>query len=368
MNIKKSAIMLMLLFSAVPCLSSAADDIIVKPQTDPAVQQDHRWRPRPEICRWYNGAEGAVSLTFDDGTLDHFEKGMELWARHGWKVTLGIVSTTIVKRPDWRSKLQDAFDQGHEIANHTKTHPNLSESSEEMVRDEIGSCHQFLLDNVQGLEAVDTLIYPYEAFHYGNFHTAAEFGYIFARSGPQEREDIAQRNASANPPWMHLHSWANQDILPMWMWDSTTDLAVSKQGWMIEQCHGIGEAGEPGVGWSPRPLADFEEHYRYLASFGERVWVAPIREVGRYLLESRQFTIEATDFDSDYMIAAISRNADYQPYWDEISVQVEIPEDWTDAEVLADGQILSAFRRSGKLLIANLPAGTSELIVRRARP
>lgn len=343
----------------------AQGDIIVIPQKDQVPQTDERWRPKPEICRWYNGAEGAVSLTFDDGSLDHWERGMPLWDKYGWKVTLGIVSTTIVKRKGWKEQLQQAFDDGHEIANHSKTHLNMAESSEEVVRDEIGTCHRFLLDNIEGLDQVDTLIYPYEQYHYGNFHTAAEFGYMFARSGPQEREDIAQRNCSANPPLMHLYSWANQDILPMWMWNSTTDLAISKQGWMIEQCHGIGEAGEPGVGWSPRPYNDFVEHYEYLASFGDRVWVAPIRNVARYMLESRQFTLELLDFDKDYMIAKISQLPDYQNYWDVISVQCAVPADWEQAEVLADGKPVSSVRRSGDMLIANIPTGTTEVVMRK---
>jgi len=251
--------------------------------------------PPPELHleKWHGGAEAALSLTFDDASPVHWSRGLPLWKDYGFHVTLGILAQAFTSDPSRLPQLQEAFDAGHELANHTTSHSDLTTFSDDQIRADLATCKKLILDNVRGLNLVLSVAYPYETFDDRVTGVLASEGYLFARSGPQGIIEYAPQNDPYNPAFLHLYSWANVNNLPMWMWDATTDRVMYYGGWMIEQCHGIGVAGEPGVGWSPRPESEFRAHYDHIKSYGGRLWVAPMGVVGSYILRRNQaqFTI-----------------------------------------------------------------------------
>ncbi len=69
---------------------------------------------------WPNGAEAALSLSFDDARPSQVDVGIELLDRLGAKVTFYVVPSRVEERlPGWIK----ATEKGHEIANHSLTHP-----------------------------------------------------------------------------------------------------------------------------------------------------------------------------------------------------------------------------------------------------
>ena len=69
---------------------------------------------------WPNGYRAAVSLTFDDARLSQVDRGLAILDRHGVKATFYVSLVTLEQRLDeWRA----AVANGHELGNHTLTHP-----------------------------------------------------------------------------------------------------------------------------------------------------------------------------------------------------------------------------------------------------
>ncbi len=69
---------------------------------------------------WPNEKRCAVSLTFDDARLSQADLGLDLLDRHHVKATFYIMPAGVEARLDrWRRAVAD----GHEIGNHTLTHP-----------------------------------------------------------------------------------------------------------------------------------------------------------------------------------------------------------------------------------------------------
>jgi peptidoglycan/xylan/chitin deacetylase (PgdA/CDA1 family) len=289
--------------------------------------------PEIYIEKWYGGAEAALSLTFDDGTADHWERGMQLWEDYGFRVTLGILATRFQSEPSRLPQLQQAYDAGHELANHTTIHPDLTTLTEAQRRQELETCNALLLDNVEGLDYIYTVIYPYEQFNDDVLSQLADMGYFFARSGHQGIVDYAMPNDAWDPPLLHLYSWANLNMLSVSMWNSTTDVAVTSGDWLIEQCHGIGEVGEAGVGWSPRPEWEFRAHYDHIASYGERLWVAPLSEVGRYLIQRNNASIDILSFDSQQLDFTVTDALDSTHFNIPLTVSMERPAGWSSVSL-----------------------------------
>jgi peptidoglycan/xylan/chitin deacetylase (PgdA/CDA1 family) len=69
---------------------------------------------------WPAGTRAAVSLSFDDGRASQLDVGVPLFAERGTHVTFYLTASNIGDRAaDWRK----AAAAGHELANHTATHP-----------------------------------------------------------------------------------------------------------------------------------------------------------------------------------------------------------------------------------------------------
>ncbi len=69
---------------------------------------------------WPNKKTTAISLTFDDARLSQVDKGIPLLNQYGVKGTFYISPGNLKKRQiEWK----EAIKKGHEIGNHTMTHP-----------------------------------------------------------------------------------------------------------------------------------------------------------------------------------------------------------------------------------------------------
>jgi peptidoglycan/xylan/chitin deacetylase (PgdA/CDA1 family) len=69
---------------------------------------------------WPEGKRAAVSLSFDDARLSQIDTGLAVFQKEGVKVTFFVQPGGVEKRLEgWKR----AVAEGHEIANHTTTHP-----------------------------------------------------------------------------------------------------------------------------------------------------------------------------------------------------------------------------------------------------
>lgn len=76
-----------------------------------------------------------IAMTFDDGPSEKLTpKLLDLLAAHHMKVTFFVVGQCVAEFPD---VLKRAAREGHEIANHSWSHPNLGKMSDEGVRREL---------------------------------------------------------------------------------------------------------------------------------------------------------------------------------------------------------------------------------------
>ena len=70
--------------------------------------------------QWPNGKRAAVSLTFDDSRLSQIDAGLKVLRKEGVKATFYVQAPNVEKRLEgWKT----AVVEGHEIGNHTMTHP-----------------------------------------------------------------------------------------------------------------------------------------------------------------------------------------------------------------------------------------------------
>jgi len=112
----------MLAFSSLPCaivgmllLSVSITGVVMA-----APQSGSQSQGNPNSFHWPDGKRAAVSLSFDDARTSQVDTGLALFDQRQMKVTFFLQTENISKRLDgWKKAVAD----GHEIGNHTTTHP-----------------------------------------------------------------------------------------------------------------------------------------------------------------------------------------------------------------------------------------------------
>lgn len=85
-----------------------------------------------------------MALTFDDGPNDpHTMHLLDVLARHNARATFFLIGKYVRQRPEIARAILDA---GHEIGNHTDSHPNLVLVSAARLRQELANCNKSLED------------------------------------------------------------------------------------------------------------------------------------------------------------------------------------------------------------------------------
>lgn len=126
-----------------------------------------------------------VAFTFDDGPDPLYTpKILEIFREAGGRATFFMIGSQIERSPEIARMVRE---QGHEIGNHTFTHPNLTELSEDDLRQELLRTHR-LIETVAGI-APQAFRPPYLAFDERVEDAARSFGYAsFGAANPEARD------------------------------------------------------------------------------------------------------------------------------------------------------------------------------------
>ena len=116
-----------------------------------------------------------IAMTFDDGPNEKLTpKLLDLLAAHHIKATFFVIGQNVAENPQILAR---AAREGHEIGNHTWSHPNLAKMSDEGVRREIRRTDE-LIKAVE--DAVGGAYSPSPGLVYPTLTLLEDLGYIAA--------------------------------------------------------------------------------------------------------------------------------------------------------------------------------------------
>ncbi len=101
-------------------------------------------------------AEKVVALTFDDGPTPHTEAVLQILQQKGIPTTFYVIGQELEKQPQLGRRI---VEQGHELGNHSYTHPRFLLKSLSFVKQEIDSTNQLI--RVTGYTGPITFRPPY---------------------------------------------------------------------------------------------------------------------------------------------------------------------------------------------------------------
>ena len=289
------------------------------------------------VARFLGDRACAISLTYDDGLMDDYTLIAPHMERYGLHGTFTINCAFLGDLDDHYSprltaqQVRELHERGHEISNHSWSHPNLTRLSDAELQTEI-------LRNDSAIEALTgqrplTFIYPYNAWD-ERVKAACSQGRVGIR---EYQLGLGQFNSHATAE--SIQQWLRQQI--------------DGHLWGVTMTHGIYAGWDT---WSePWVLWDF---YRELAYKGDTIWTDTFAEVSKYVTERDSIQLRVEQKRGVFTITP-SLNLDPQLFDHALTLRFVPNAKGVKPVKLADGTKVVAYRamQDGRTLPLTLRDG-----------
>ncbi|MBN1560668.1 polysaccharide deacetylase [candidate division KSB1 bacterium] len=240
------------------------------------------------VFPWPEGKRCAVSLTFDDARLSQIDLGIPLLNRYDVKATFYISPEGLLERLDgWRK----AVAAGHEIGNHTMTHPctgnyafSRDNALEEYDLDRIGvemdDAGKFILEQL-GVEA-QSFAYPCGQKFVGRGTEVKSYVPLVAGRFLTGRGWLGE---DANDPWQGDFSQLlgmESDGKSFEQLKILIDKAAAEGRWLILAGHEMNDAGHQTT-----LLSALEALCDYAKNPSNGIWIDTVSEIATYIQKNR---------------------------------------------------------------------------------
>jgi peptidoglycan-N-acetylglucosamine deacetylase len=278
-----------------------------------------------EIATWQGFRQGAISYTFDDNCPNQLAIAVPMFNKFGFKLTM-FVPSDWVKEKDW-VELQNAADNGHEIASHTVTHADFSKVSLARQLSELKNSKDSINAHIKGHSCI-TMAYPYCSK--GNDSLCSSY-YIAARG--------CQGYAESKTPgdFMNISSMVTgkvSSIQTVRDFNHEVEKADSINGWCVFLIHGIDNDG----GYSPTQSSVLQSHLGYVKEHSDKLWVAPFGDVVRYIRERNAASVKELSGNKASITLQVSDNLNDSIYNYPITIRRVLPKKWKSATVTKNGR------------------------------
>jgi len=243
---------------------------------------------QPEGFTWPGGARAAVSFSFDDARPSQLDAGLPVLDRHGIRATWYVsLDAMLARAPEWKA----AAARGHEIGNHTLTHPcsgNFPWARANALEDYTLARMEAELDGATARIRESLGVTP-RTFAYPCGQTWVGREASFASYIPLVRgKFLAGRGflwETHNDPVRcdlgHLAGFFS-DAWPADRYVQRIEAAIEHGGWAVFAGHDVGDDG-----YQTTRTAALDALGGWLAANKARVWVATVAEAARVVRDAR---------------------------------------------------------------------------------
>ena len=271
-----------------------------------------------QVGTWKDFKSSAVSYTFDDNTSNQIPVAIPLLDAYGYKATLFTVTQSM--NPNW-TNIKATAAKGHEIASHTVTHADLSNSTVQTQDTELKNSQSTINTQVPGQKCV-TVAYP--NCNIGDVATIQKY-YIAGRtcSGqiiPKTPTDF-YRLSSIICGSTGVNTAADMN--------ARANSAKSSNGWAVFLIHGIDNDG----GYSPLASSVLSSHLSYVNTNKSDYWVGTFGGVAKYIKERNALSLTETTVSANEFKITPTDNLDNTIYNVPVTIRRQLPTAWTTANV-----------------------------------
>jgi len=278
-----------------------------------------------QVGTWPGFKSCAVSYTFDDGCPNQFTKAIPIFDEYGFKLTLFTITNVNWAVPNW-TKLQSAAANGHEVANHTATHPDLSKMTVANQKIEFETSNNLINSKITQQKSV-TMATPYCAK--GNDSLSSRF-FIAVRGCSGQIEGKTPSSFSN----VSSIVCGNQGLNKVKDYKTKADQAANLKGWLVYLFHEI----DNGSGYSPLSSDTLRATLEYLKENDSKFWVNTFGNVARYIKERNCASVtETSATETTIAINVTDTLSNNETFNFPLTIRRTLPEGWSAATVTQNG-------------------------------
>ena len=239
---------------------------------------------------WPDGKMAAVSLTFDDARSSQLNIGIPLLNKYNVKSTFYVLPSKVEKELEkWKKAVAD----GHEIGNHTLTHPcsgnfafsrknALEEYTIEKIEFEMNEAN-ITIERLLNLKPT-SFAYPCGQSFVGRGRTLKSYVPVVAEkfiTGRGYRDETINDPALCDLAQLMGVEMDNYDFPYI---KKYIDKALKRSGWLILAGHKIKPKGKTQTTYTSM----LRELCNYVNDPANKIWIAPVNDVAIYIIEQRR--------------------------------------------------------------------------------
>ena len=284
-----------------------------------------------KVADYKDGKECAVSLTFDDSMKEHYTIVAPELEKRGFRGTFWMCGGWMPAEPQYDTthftwaEAKEMSDKGHEMSNHSWSHPNMTTLSEDELKEQIRKNDEAILANLG--KPSTTFCFPYNAY---NDAVLAEV--MKGRIGARLKE-----------------FWLGGQHSPKEYLQKQIEDALAAGSWIVGMTHGINYGYD-----CYEDASEFTGFLDYLKSLEDRIWVGTFRDVAAYTAVAKGISLDISK-DGKEITVVPATNLDRTLY--ETPLTLEVNTDGKKIKAQQDGKALEASYRNGKAYITFCPFG-----------
>ena len=284
-----------------------------------------------KVADYKDGRECAVSLTFDDSMKEHYTIVAPELEKRGFRGTFWMCGGWMPAEPQYDTthftwaEAKEMSDKGHEMSNHSWSHPNMTTLSEDELKEQIRKNDEAILANLG--KPSTTFCFPYNAY---NDSVLAEV--MKGRIGARLKE-----------------FWLGGQHSPKEYLQKQIEDALAAGSWIVGMTHGINYGYD-----CYEDASEFTDFLDYLKSLEDRIWVGTFRDVAAYTAVAKGISMDISKDGKEITIVPAT-NLDRTLY--ETPLTLEVTTDGKKIKAQQDGKALEASYRNGKAYITFCPFG-----------
>lgn len=295
--------------------------------TDTEIETD---KTPVSIAKYDGNRKAAISYTFDDGIQDQYTLAYPEMKKRGIRATFGIIGSKVggtikaTNSPDvpamtW-DQIREMYADGFEIASHGYNHKALPNLSEEELHYEVEHNDDVIEEEV-GQRPL-TFIFP------GNSKNDEVIAYV-------ESNHVGCRTYQQS-------FGGSSNELTM---NSYVDGLITNGSWGVTMTHSIAEGYDHFQ--DPQRLYN---HWDYVVTLQNELWVAPFHEVAGYVRERDDATVTTTSEDDNNIVLTVSTTLDPVMFAYPLTLLVETYADGATQ----DGNALTVKYKNGQTIVTGV--------------
>ncbi len=342
------------------------------------------------VKKWADDKKSAFTFSFDDSFESQYTYAVPILDKYGMKATFFVIAGAVTNGPpeDWRYgywwQFRDMAAEGHEIAAHTMTHPDLTKLpvgniyTPNTLTYELYQSQQIIEQKIPGYKCV-SLAYPYCTYDSTVENVASNY-FISARTcgAYAEPSNINGLNwydvVSITPVYSLPRNSVDDDQLAFdtYTYNVQTQ-SINSGDWAVFFTHevvpdSVIAAGGDTTMYYPTSTYWLDELCQWVKQKSDSglVWEATYGNVARYIKERQDFTYNIISSSTNQIEISTTCGLDTSIYNYPLTVDITVPQAWKEITITQGDSIetcSSFFNGSDYVVRAHVIPGGDNVII-----